>query len=691
MNARPAVSVIVPFGGGEHGASELSDALARIELGAGDELIVVDNSPAGGVQAPPPIRVVRAAGQRSSYYARNVGAEAARNEWLLFMDADCIPTAGILDAYLPADPGEHVGALAGDVLDDAAQDALIARYTRSRKLLDADRGMAFGFKPQAVTANLMVRRAAWASVGGFLEAIRSGGDTDFSWRIQDAGWELARAPGASVEHHHRETLRGYLTQKARYGASRSWLSRRYPGSYPPLRAWMNVPRAFMAALRWAVMGQFERAAFRALDGIGGLAELYGFSRSNAAEAAPDADGAADRVAARRIAVLTDAFPAISETFIAQEALALERLGWSVRIEATARPPRANRAAGRALAAAFIEDDPISRRLADVLWLVTRHPLASLRDELGRFRWRREEHAPPLRVIAPVARRVSRHRAELLHAHFAAGAALTALRLHRLLRIPYSVTAHAYDIYRDPRNLPEKLRGAAFVTSGCDYTVRDLEEIAGAETAPRVHKIIMGVDTERLRRTRPYNGGRRVVAVGRLVEKKGFADLIDAVASMRGADAPEAVVIVGDGPLRADLEQRIDMRGVGDVVELAGARQQAAVLAIVEDSDVLCMPCVVAADGDRDSMPVVVKEALALEVPVVVSDEVGLPELVRPEFGLKVPPRDPEALAEALRDVLSRPREERIAMGRAGREFVAQHCDVNAEAAKLARLVDAALG
>jgi glycosyltransferase involved in cell wall biosynthesis len=89
------------------------------------------------------------------------------------------------------------------------------------------------------------------------------------------------------------------------------------------------------------------------------------------------------------------------------------------------------------------------------------------------------------------------------------------------------------------------------------------------------------------------------------------------------------------------------------------------------------------------MPVVVKEALALELPVVVTDEVGLPELVQPEWGILVPPHDPPALGRALRDLLAKPAEERAAMGKAGRAFVATHCNVDTEAAKLAALIEAA--
>jgi glycosyltransferase involved in cell wall biosynthesis len=180
-----------------------------------------------------------------------------------------------------------------------------------------------------------------------------------------------------------------------------------------------------------------------------------------------------------------------------------------------------------------------------------------------------------------------------------------------------------------------------------------------------------------------------VAVGRLVEKKGFADLIAAVALM-GDAAPDKVVIVGDGPLREALEAAVADHGVAGIVELAGARQQSEVLALVEDADVFCLPCVVAENGDRDSMPVVVKEALALEVPAVVTDEVGLPELVRPEWGALVPPHDPPALAAALTELLAKTPAERQAMGRAGRAFVGEACNVDTETARLAALIDAAV-
>lgn len=393
---------------------------------------------------------------------------------------------------------------------------------------------------------------------------------------------------------------------------------------------------------------------------------------------------------RRVAILVDRFPEVSETFIAQEALALERLGWNVRIEATERALRPNRAAEHALRAGYLDGESFARRIADLIWLTCRHPLGVAADLLARLRWRRQERVLPLRVLAPAAHRLTRARVVHLHAHFAAEAALSALRLHRILGIPYSVTAHAYDIYLEVRNLDEKLRAASFATSGCDYTVRDLRTIAAA-SAERIHKVIMGVDPREMRRGggRARPDARRIVSVGRLVEKKGFADLVTAAAVLHARDGLDEVVIVGDGPLHAQLTEQIEDAGLGEIVHLVGARQPDEVRALIERSDVFCLPCVVARNGDRDSMPVVVKEALALELPVVATDEVGLPEVVRPEWGALVPPRDPDALADALAAMLARPAAERAAMGRLGRAFVVEHCNVDIETARLAALIDEA--
>jgi glycosyltransferase involved in cell wall biosynthesis len=110
---------------------------------------------------------------------------------------------------------------------------------------------------------------------------------------------------------------------------------------------------------------------------------------------------------------------------------------------------------------------------------------------------------------------------------------------------------------------------------------------------------------------------------------------------------------------------------------------------MQDADVLAMPCVVAHDGDRDSMPVVVKEAMALELLVVASDEVGLPECVKPPWGFLAPPGEAAALAGQLRAALALGLSARAAAGAAGRAWVVAHADVDAETAAMAAFIELA--
>jgi glycosyltransferase involved in cell wall biosynthesis len=367
------------------------------------------------------------------------------------------------------------------------------------------------------------------------------------------------------------------------------------------------------------------------------------------------------VRALAIVVLLDRFPVLTETFVVNELLALRRAGHDVRVEAL---ERGDCDAPQGLPIRYRERAPV----ADLLWLLTRHPLRCAADLATRPRRRREEWVRPLRELAPVARRL--RPGEHVHVHFAAGAALDAMRIAALTGATYSVTAHAWDIWLAPRNLREKLERAAFATTGCEYNARHLRGVA---PRARIHTLVMGVDGERFRRSAPPAGGRTVLGIGRLVAKKGFAVLARAAA---GLDAN--VRIVGDGPLRDALAG----------VELAGALAPEAVRAELERADVLAMPCVVAPDGDRDSMPVVVKEAMAMELMVVASDEVGLPECVRPPWGRLVPPGDAEALRRAIEEVLALGVEQRAAAGAAGRAWVLEHADVHRETRRLADLIAA---
>ena len=278
------MSVVVPFRGSRREAEAMLRGLRRLELGDGDEVIVADNGGGGAAEGDlrDAVRLVRAADERSSYHARNAGAAAASNEWILFMDTDCIPRADLLDAYFASPVRLECGALAGQILGDPRQRALAARYARSRRFFDHAAGLIRAEEGGAGAANLLVRRCAFVELGGFAQGIRSGGDLDFCRRLRLGGWRLEFRSGATVHHRHRESVASLLAAIARYGAGSRWLNRRYPGSSPrwPLRGGLAV--AAREAAAHVVRGDLESASFRAIDCLGLIAHNLGYLSPNSA-------------------------------------------------------------------------------------------------------------------------------------------------------------------------------------------------------------------------------------------------------------------------------------------------------------------------------------------------------------------------------------------------------------------------
>jgi mycofactocin glycosyltransferase len=236
--SRPAVSVVVPFAGTREDALTLFSMLHELTTGPDDELIVADNS-----GTTPPVaaallsdraglRTVRASGEASAAHSRNVGAVTVENDWILFLDADVVAPSDLLDRFFAEPIGERVGAITGDIAGIPDTRTLAARYGTARNFLGQRSHVSNPVRPRASSANLLVRRAAFEQVGGYTEGIWAGEDTDFTWRLQAAGWTLAFNEHAVVQHAYRTTLHGLGRQWRGYAAGARWLSQQYPDFKP---------------------------------------------------------------------------------------------------------------------------------------------------------------------------------------------------------------------------------------------------------------------------------------------------------------------------------------------------------------------------------------------------------------------------------------------------------------------------
>lgn len=277
------------------------------------------------------------------------------------------------------------------------------------------------------------------------------------------------------------------------------------------------------------------------------------------------------------------------------------------------------------------------------------------------------------------------RARHIHAHFVDRAAIVALVASRLLDGSYSVTAHANDIFVEPLLLSEKLCHAKFVVTVSQYNKMHLLAQVPELNPDRLHIIPPQPNLARFVPTRRAGDGAcHILSVGRLVEQKGHADLIRACARLRDEQVAFDCHIVGDGPLRAALENLIRENGLDDCITLLGAQTAEQVLREYQRADVFVLACTIGADGSRDGMPCALQEAMAMELPVISTSVVGIRELVQPGAGVLVPPNDPCALADAFKRVLAIDADARRVMGRIARQVVLEQF---AGAQQLARLAE----
>jgi glycosyltransferase involved in cell wall biosynthesis len=278
----------------------------------------------------------------------------------------------------------------------------------------------------------------------------------------------------------------------------------------------------------------------------------------------------------------------------------------------------------------------------------------------------------------------------MHAHFATAPTLIAMLTHELTGIPYTFTAHARDIYVDtpPELLLAEIQQAAAVVTVSEYNMRYLSAQLGLTPNDKVHCIYNGLDLSifEYRQPRASDGNPPVIlSVGRLIEKKGFGDLIASAAILRRRGHRFRVEIVGAGPLLPALEAQVRRLGLKSCVQFLGAQPQETVQLDYRRATLFALPCVVTADGDRDGIPTVLLEAMASGTPVVSTEVSGIPELIESgSDGLLVEPNNPALLADALEQLLIDP-ELRNRLAQAARQKIEERFAIDRNCAQLLAL------
>jgi glycosyltransferase involved in cell wall biosynthesis len=379
------------------------------------------------------------------------------------------------------------------------------------------------------------------------------------------------------------------------------------------------------------------------------------------------------------------YPRLSETFIAQEIAALERRGLPIVIVSLRHPTDRYRhpvhdeiRAPVTYLPEYLYQEPI--RVLRAWWRVRRWPaypalrrlwLRDLRRDLTTNRGRRFGQA--LVLAAEMQGRIA-----ALHAHFIHTPGSVARYAAALMGLPYSISAHAKDIYTIPDwEKAEKLADACFAVTCTAVGAADLAALA---PPGRVSLVYHGLDLGRFPPPPdrpPRNGGDaadpvRIVSVGRAVAKKGYDDLLDALARLPG-DLNWRFTHVGGGALAKELKGRAAALGLADRIEWRGAQPQSGVIAALREADLFVLAAKVAADGDRDGLPNVLMEAATQRLCCLATDTGAISELIRDgATGLLVPAADPArlalALAELIRDPVRRDRLGRAAEARLRAEF-----------------------
>lgn len=398
---------------------------------------------------------------------------------------------------------------------------------------------------------------------------------------------------------------------------------------------------------------------------------------------------------QKVAYIMSRFPTIAETFILYEMLELKRLGLQIEIfplirqKEPVRHAEVDKLAGQVhyhqlfsvatVAAQLYWFRKKPKRYLQLWWKIIRTHLKSLKF-LSRSL-----------VVLPLAALYARRMEELainhIHAHWATHPTLAAYIIKQLTGISYSFTAHADDIYVDQTMLDEKVRQANFVVTISEYNRQFLSELYNGLVAPKTFVIRCGVDLGvfQVGAAKKPNDQFTIICVARLGKAKGHKYLIEACAQLKAQGLNFRCLLVGDGELRAEIEDQIRQFNLTDQILLLGFQPRDKVRELLAGADLMVLPSIITEKGQKEGIPVALMEGLATGLPAIATAISGIPELIKDgETGLLAPQRDPQALVEAICKLYHTPAL-RQQLGAKGRAKVMKEFNLQASAVQLYQL------
>lgn len=388
----------------------------------------------------------------------------------------------------------------------------------------------------------------------------------------------------------------------------------------------------------------------------------------------------------RLAYLVSEYPAVSHTFIRREVQALRRRGMEIQTFSVRRPESVDALSIRDREELkrtwFIRERGVQSLFqAHILAIATR-PLRYLRTLFEASRHCLPGVRGSLWALAyfaqaiVLARELERRRIQHLHNHFANAAATVGMLATRHLGITWSLGLHGNADLQYPAGalLGAKLRRASFASCASDFMRSQALRTIDVDRWTKIFVVRCGIELAAMPEPCPPNsrdpGPLRVLFVGRLSPEKGHLGLLDAFAATLERIGNIELVLVGDGPSRRLIERRIEELGLSKVCHLLGSLREEETLAEIARADVFALPSLM------EGLPVVLMEAMALEVPVIAPHLAGIPELVEQgETGLLFAPARWDQLSEMLEKLITNPAE-RTRLARAARAKVLQEYEID---------------